>query len=87
MKTLTEQTNALLKRREVVVEKAYASNPGKAEVTKDIAAVFKTSEDAVSVKHIDSTFGTSVFKIEAFIYNDATAKGLLEPKQKKKEKA
>ncbi len=84
MNILKEQSNTLLKRKELIVEKEYPSNPGFSQVAQDLASKYKAGEDVVIVRRVGSHFGTNVFRIEASIYDSVEAKETTEPKPKKK---
>ena len=79
--------NLLLKRRELKVLLEAPSNPGFANSTKMIADQFKASEDVIIVKEIKSKFGRNTFLIDAFIYDSAADKKMIEPKPKVKKAA
>ena len=72
--------NKLLKRRDIVVEKQYSSNPGFATVMKDVAQHFKTAEDCIVIRAIRGKFGSGVFIIEARVYDSANDLQSVEPK-------
>lgn len=84
MKTLYDFKNGLLKRRELIVNLKSESNPGMQGAIKAIAAGFKSEEDKVAVKKIDSQFGSDNFIITAFIYDSVESKTRIEPKIKQK---
>jgi ribosomal protein S24E len=79
-------SNSLLKRRELELVLTDEKNPGFAKVQKKIAEKFKSSEENVVVKKVASGFGVNEFKVDAFVYEDATAKEDVEPKIKEKKK-
>jgi ribosomal protein S24E len=86
MKIQSEFGNDLLKRKEIVVNKAYDSNPGFETVTKEIAAKFKVNEDVIAIRKIGSSFGTDSYLMKAFIYDSVKDKERIEPKKKEKKK-
>jgi ribosomal protein S24E len=86
MKVIREINNDLLKRREVVLENEYESNPGVSGVLKDIATHFKADENTIVVRKVGSSFGSGEFVIDAFVYDSAEQKEKIEPKKKEKKK-
>ena len=76
--------NPLLKRREVKVIVESQSNPGIANSLKMIADQFKAKEDVIAVKAVKSKFGRKTFLIDAYIYDSAKDKEMIEPKPKVK---
>ena len=86
MNIVFEFKNDLLKRRELVLESRYESNPGEARGLEDVAKEVKRQEENIVVKHLFSHFGSDVFKIEAFVYDSVKDKEATEPKKKEKKK-
>ncbi len=84
MNALKNFRNELLKRREIVVQKKYDSNPGFATAKKDVAEYFKASEDCVVIRNILGAFGSDVFNIDARIYDSLENLQKVEPKPKVK---
>ena len=84
MNLVKDFNNSLLQRREVVVTKDYPSNPGFAVVKQDIAQKFNASPDCVVVLAIRGGFGSSLFNIEARVYDSVETLQLVEPKPKVK---
>ena len=84
MEKIREFDNKLLKRKEVVVREEFNGNPGFAKSTELIAKEFKTDQEKISVKKIESGFGSNEFTIEAFIYDSKEQKDTIEPKKKEK---
>mgnify|MGYP001615169557 CR=1 FL=1 len=84
MNAVRDFHNKLLKRREIVVERKYPSNPGFATAKKDIAEHFKASEDCVVIRNVMGNFGSDVFNIDARIYDSVEALQKVEPKPKVK---
>jgi len=86
MKTVKEFKNNLMKRREVVLDCEYDSNPGKEKVSQDVASQFKSSPECVVVRKIGSSFGTNSFVIDSFVYDSVEDKDRIERKKKEKKK-
>ena len=84
MKLIKDFDNKLLKRKEIVLETSYGSNPGVTKATADVASHFKTNADLVALKKISNGFGSRHFSIEAFLYNNIEDKNKIEPKKKEK---
>ena len=84
MNAVKDFRNELLKRREIIVEKQYPSNPGFATAKKDVAQHFKASEDCVVIRSIMGNFGSDVFNIDARIYDSVDALQKVEPKPRVK---
>ncbi len=84
MKAIKDFRNELLKRREVVVQKKYSSNPGFVTAKKDIAEHFKASEECVVIRNVLGAFGSDVFNIDARIYDSLEILQKVEPKPKVK---
>jgi len=78
--------NDLLNRREVVVRFESESNPGLVESNSKVVSEFKSSEDKVVIKRINSIFGSNEFVIEAYVYDSVEDKDKVEPKKKEKKK-
>ncbi len=87
MKILTEFRNVLLHRKDVILMKEFASNPGTLAVKQAVADHYKTSPECVVVLGIHGGFGLSVFRIEARVYDSADKLQLVEPKPKVKKVA
>ena len=84
MNAVRDFHNKLLKRREVIVQKQYSSNPGFATAKKDISEHFKTHEDCVVIRNVIGAFGSDVFNIDARIYDSVSDLQKVEPKPKVK---
>ncbi len=84
MKIITEFNNSLLHRKDVVLMKSFASNPGVESVKQAVAEHYKTTPDCVVVLGIHGGFGLSVFRIEARVYDSAEKLLIVEPKIKAK---
>ena len=84
MNAVRDFHNNLLKRREIVIQKQYPSNPGFAIVKKDIAEHFKASEDCVVIRSIMGAFGSDVFNVDARLYDSVEALQKVESKPKVK---
>ena len=87
METTKDFKNNLLKRRELSLVIDSDKNPGMASVAKTISEKFKSAEDVIVVKNLDSRFGRKSFFVEAFIYDSVADKARIEPKKKEKKKA
>ena len=76
-----DRYNPLLRRREVIVEIWHIGlpTPTRLEVRKEIANMFKVSEDRVFVRHIYTEFGIGKSKVEAHIYDDPEFGKKIEP--------
>ena len=85
METLSDSSNALLHRRDVVVTLQAPSNPGIAAVTTQLAEHFKSSPDAVAIKTLRGTYGKQQLTVTASIYDSAASKLRIEQKPKVKE--
>jgi len=80
--------NDLLKRREVQLIVNMNGNPGIQNSTNMVVDHFKSQEDKIVIKAVKGKFGRDTFLIDAFIYDSADQKNMIEPKKKvKKEKA
>lgn len=77
--------NDLLHRKEVKVIVEAENNPGFANAAKMIADKYKSSDENVSVKSVNSKFGRNTFLIDAYIYDSAQDRERIEPKKKVKE--
>lgn len=86
MNIVSEFKNSLLKRRELVLESQYGSNPGEVKVLEDVAKEVKSQEENVVLKRLLSNFGSNVFRIEVFVYDSVKSKEAIEPKKKEKKK-
>ena len=86
MNITKETENKLLKRRELEAFLESYSNPGIEAVTKQIAQKFKTDDNLVVVKKLESLFGARKFIVEAYVYNSEADKTKIEPKKKEKKK-
>ncbi len=84
MNAIKDFRNELLKRREIVVQKKYISNPGFVTAKKDIAECFKASEDCIVIRNVLGNFGSDVFNIDARIYDSLENLQKVEPKPKMK---
>lgn len=84
MEIVSDFTNALLKRKEIVASHNYESNPGIAQATKDVADLLNVGEDVVVIKKVGSSFGSGEFLIEAFVYDSLKSRELMEPRKKEK---
>jgi len=84
MNAVKDFRNELLKRREIVVQKQYPSNPGFMTAKKDIAEHFKAPEDCVVIRNVFGAFGSDVFNIDVRIYDSVSDLQRVEPKPKVK---
>lgn len=85
MEIISDKKNVLLNRREIVCKMESSSNPGFAQAIKEISAETGASEEVIAIKKLGSSYGSSSFIIDAFLYNSAEDKLSIEPKPKKKE--
>jgi len=86
MNVISEFRNDLLKRKEMIFSDSYDSNPGFAQVGKDVASETKADEAVVVVRGIKSEFGSNEFIVDAFVYDSIKDKEKIEPKKKEKKK-
>lgn len=84
MKIIAEVKNILLHRKEVILMKEFISNPGISTTKQVVAEHYKTTPECVVILGIHGGFGTSVFKIEARVYDSAEKLQIVEPKSKVK---
>ncbi len=87
MKTINNKHNSLLLRKEVVVEMSYPSNPGFSKVKEDLSANLKVAPEQVVIRKVDSSFGSSSFRVMAMVYDSIEQLTLVEAKPKKKKGA
>lgn len=85
-KIITETTQALMKRREVILEIDHSkkATPKTEDVTKAVADVTKADEKLISVKEVVDEYGSNTARIKAYIYEDEKAKDAIEKINKKK---
>ncbi|MDP3026880.1 MAG: hypothetical protein Q8N63_04175 [Nanoarchaeota archaeon] len=69
METTKNIKNDLLKRKEISFIMESDKNPGFEGTRKIIAEDFKSDEEAVDVYGVKGSFGSSKFKVDAYIYN------------------
>ena len=83
MKIVHKIEKPLLQRTEVTVEVAEGKiTPSNAELAKHIASKMGCGEDTVVMKHIRTAFGSTKSEAVAYVYKDAKAKAMFEPKTK-----
>lgn len=87
MNIVKDFRNELLKRRDVVVQKKYSSNPGFVTAKKDVAEHFKASEECVVICNVMGAFGSDIFSIDARIYDSLEILQKVEPKPRIKKEA
>lgn len=86
IKILEEKDNAILKRKELLLEvDSLDKTPSNEEVKKELAKKFNTKENLVAVKQINQIFGKRTCKVKANIYNDEKSLKEIEPQPKVKE--
>lgn len=69
MQTTKNIKNDLLKRHEIVFILESDKNPSFDEMRKKISEDFKKKEEAIDVYGVKGSFGSSNFKINAYIYD------------------
>lgn len=70
MKKIQEQNQALLGRNYVVYEhQVNAVTPSRKDIQVKIASMEKSKPQLVTIKKIDSVYGTSVINISAYVYS------------------
>lgn len=69
METSKNVRNDLLKRKEISFILESDKNPGFDDMRKKIAEDFKKDEGAINVYGVKGSFGSSKFKIEAYVYD------------------
>ena len=87
MEITKEFRNNMLKRTEISLTLESAKNPNFDEMKKDIAKHFKKSEEAVDVRNIYGSFGSSEFVIDAYVYDSAEDLKKAEQKTQKQREA
>ena len=86
IKILEEKDNAILKRKELLLEIDFLDKtPSNEEMKKELAKKFNTKENLVAVKQINQIFGKRTCKVKANIYNDEKSLKEIEPQPKVKE--
>src|SRR3989344_1230753 len=83
MEITKEFRNDLLKRKEISLILEADKNPRFDEMKKQIAEHFKKHEDVIDVYNINGSFGSSEFKIDAYIYDSLDDLKKAERKTKK----
>ena len=85
-KIISEKVQALLKRKEVILEMDHSkkATPKIEDVTKAVADTTKVNEKLISIKKVLDEFGSNTAIIKAYIYEDETAKNTIEKVNKKK---
>ena len=89
MEIIEQKQNNLLNRQEIVLTLEQESIPSKNEIAKMLAKQFKTEEENIIIKKINSKFGSKKFEISAKIYKDAESRQKYEVitrKQRKKQR-
>ncbi len=84
MNIILDSHNKLLHRRDVIVSKQFASNPGFAVAKESVVTHFKAPSDCVVILAIRGGFGSSLFTIEARIYDSTEQLHAVEPRPKVK---
>ncbi len=84
MKTVKEVKNELLKRKELLFSFEAERNPGFEASKKIIVEKLKVAPENVAVRSVRGNFGSKEFVVEAFVYENAKDKELIEPKVKPK---
>lgn len=84
MKTIKEFKNDLLKRKELLVSFEADKNPGFESSKQMIVEKMKVDADKIAVKSVRSHFGSREFTVEAFVYDSAKDREIIEPKVKPK---
>ena len=85
MEIIKDIRNDLLKRHEVSLSLEAEKNPNFDEMKKQVAEKFKKSGENIDVYNIKGSFGSSEFKIDAYIYDSKEDLEKARPKKKKKE--
>ncbi len=83
---LEDKRNDLFNRKEVSLEIVADSTPSYVDATKIVVDNFKAKEEQIAIKNVLGKFGSTTFKIVAFIYDSSEDKELNEPKPKEKKK-
>ncbi len=81
---MKEFRNDLLKRKEVLVSFEADKNPGFEASKKMVVDKMKVDADKVAVRSVKSHFGSNEFVVEAFVYDTAKDREMIEPKVKPK---
>ena len=81
---MKEFRNDLLKRKEVLVSFEADKNPGFEASEKMVVDQMKFDADKVAVRSVKSHFGSNEFVVEAFVYDTAKDREMIEPKVKPK---
>ena len=72
MKSIKDEKNSVLPRREIVLESSHASKPtpNNSEVMEEVSKLLKCKKDLIIIKKIDTKFGSNIAKIKAHIYDN-----------------
>ena len=87
LKVIEKKDNALLSRTKLTLEGIKeAVTPSYDALKKKISEQFNADAKLVAVKHIYPQFGTTKFKVIAYIYTDKELMDKIEPETAEKEK-
>lgn len=87
MEIISDSANNVLKRREIKVITQQQNTPSFSSAEEIVSKKFNTPQEQIAIKRVEGKFGRDTFLIEAFIYDSAKDKSLIEPKKKEKKKA
>ncbi|NCN98712.1 hypothetical protein COU62_02945 [Candidatus Pacearchaeota archaeon CG10_big_fil_rev_8_21_14_0_10_35_219] len=86
MKIQKDFKNDLLGRREIEGFMEHTENPGKEGAKKAVVDFLKVDGNLVVIKRVVGNFGSNVFYVEAYVYDNEDAMKKVEPKPKEKKK-